>query len=168
MEVAEQTDGEGTGAAVLAARDSPGRRDERRGDPLRRPSARIGRAPHGLLEPSTTRGAAATLLTTDELDPAGYGRIVRDGDGSVERIVETKDPDGVPPDELAIREINLGTYVFDAPAAVRRARRGRPRRTASATSPASFPILRDRGRAHRRSPDRRRSTAPSASTTAPT
>ena len=41
--------------------------------------------------PSTTRARrGATLLTTDQLDPAGYGRIVRDGDGNVERIVETK------------------------------------------------------------------------------
>ena len=49
-------------------------------------------------------------------DPAGYGRIVRDGDGEVERIVETKHAEQVPPEELAIREINLGTYVFEAPA----------------------------------------------------
>ena len=32
--------------------------------------------------------------------------------GGVERIVETKYPEGVPPEELAIREINLGTYAF--------------------------------------------------------
>jgi bifunctional UDP-N-acetylglucosamine pyrophosphorylase/glucosamine-1-phosphate N-acetyltransferase len=59
--------------------------------------------------------AAATLLTTELQDPAGYGRIVRDGQGEVERIVETKDAESVSPEELAIREINLGTYVFQAP-----------------------------------------------------
>jgi bifunctional UDP-N-acetylglucosamine pyrophosphorylase/glucosamine-1-phosphate N-acetyltransferase len=59
--------------------------------------------------------AAATLLTTELQEPAGYGRIVRDGNGEVERIVETKDAASVAPEELAIREINLGTYVFQAP-----------------------------------------------------
>ena len=62
-----------------------------------------------------SQGAGATLLTTDELDPAGYGRIVRDGEGKFERIVETKYTEGVPPQQLAIREVNLGTYVFEAP-----------------------------------------------------
>jgi bifunctional UDP-N-acetylglucosamine pyrophosphorylase/glucosamine-1-phosphate N-acetyltransferase len=56
----------------------------------------------------------ATLLTTDRLDPAGFGRIVRDGNGNVERIFETKHTDGLSREELAAREINLGTYVFDA------------------------------------------------------
>jgi bifunctional UDP-N-acetylglucosamine pyrophosphorylase/glucosamine-1-phosphate N-acetyltransferase len=54
------------------------------------------------------------VLTTEELDPTGYGRIVRGANGSVERIVETKYADGVPPEELAIREINIGTYAFQA------------------------------------------------------
>ena len=61
-------------------------------------------------------GAAAVILTTSGLDPTGYGRIVRAGDGSVERIVETKDPSGVPEEELSIQEINLGAYAFDGPA----------------------------------------------------
>jgi bifunctional UDP-N-acetylglucosamine pyrophosphorylase / glucosamine-1-phosphate N-acetyltransferase len=52
-------------------------------------------------------------LTTDQLDPAGYGRVLRDGDETVERIVETKYTEGVPPEVLAVREVNLGTYVFD-------------------------------------------------------
>ncbi len=33
----------------------------------------------------------------------------------MERIVETKYPDAVTADELAIREVNLGTYAFEAP-----------------------------------------------------
>jgi bifunctional UDP-N-acetylglucosamine pyrophosphorylase / glucosamine-1-phosphate N-acetyltransferase len=56
----------------------------------------------------------ATLLTTDQLDPAGYGRVMRDSDGGVDRIFETKYPEGLSPEELAVREINLGTYAFDA------------------------------------------------------
>jgi bifunctional UDP-N-acetylglucosamine pyrophosphorylase/glucosamine-1-phosphate N-acetyltransferase len=61
-------------------------------------------------------GAAATLLTTDQIDPDGYGRIVRAADDSVERIVETKHPEDVPEDELRIREVNVGTYAFTASA----------------------------------------------------
>jgi bifunctional UDP-N-acetylglucosamine pyrophosphorylase/glucosamine-1-phosphate N-acetyltransferase len=56
----------------------------------------------------------ATLLSTDKIDPAGYGRIIHAADGSVERIVETKTTDGVPAEVLATREINVGTYAFDA------------------------------------------------------
>src|ERR671918_320131 len=36
-------------------------------------------------------GAACTLLTARMLDPTGYGRIVRDKDGRVRRIVEHRD-----------------------------------------------------------------------------
>ncbi|GAB3699495.1 bifunctional UDP-N-acetylglucosamine diphosphorylase/glucosamine-1-phosphate N-acetyltransferase GlmU [Mariniluteicoccus flavus] len=52
-----------------------------------------------------------TVLTARVPDPTGYGRIVRDADGLVERIVEHKDAD----DELRrIDEINSGIYIFDA------------------------------------------------------
>ena len=44
-------------------------------------------------------------------DPFGYGRIVRDADGAVERIVEQKDAS---PEEAAVRECNSGFYCFDA------------------------------------------------------
>jgi bifunctional UDP-N-acetylglucosamine pyrophosphorylase/glucosamine-1-phosphate N-acetyltransferase len=114
VEVAEQREGEGTGAAVLAARDAvpAGAVVVLSGDhPLVTP-AQIA----GLVQEHGQAGAGATLLTTDRLDPTGYGRIVRTGDGQVERIVETKYPEGVPPAELAIDEVNLGTYVFGAPA----------------------------------------------------
>jgi bifunctional UDP-N-acetylglucosamine pyrophosphorylase/glucosamine-1-phosphate N-acetyltransferase len=69
----------------------------------------------GLVAEHRTRRAGMTVLTTEELDPAGYGRVVRNGAGEIERIVETKYREGVPHADLAIREINLGTYVFDAP-----------------------------------------------------
>ena len=53
--------------------------------------------------------AAATVLTTVVDDPYGYGRIVRDAAGDVERIVEERDASG---DERAIKEINSGIYAF--------------------------------------------------------
>jgi bifunctional UDP-N-acetylglucosamine pyrophosphorylase/glucosamine-1-phosphate N-acetyltransferase len=114
VEVAEQLDGEGTGAAVLAARGAVGRGAVvvLSGDHPLVTSAQIA----GLIEEHRRHGAAATVLTTDRLDPAGYGRVVRSAGGSVERIVETKHTDGVAPRELAIREVNLGTYVFEVEA----------------------------------------------------
>ncbi len=56
------------------------------------------------------RGAACTLLTVKLEDPRGYGRIVRDGEGIFEKIVEQKD---ATEEERAIREINAGIYCFD-------------------------------------------------------
>ncbi len=110
--VAEQRQGEGTGAAVLAARDAVdgGTVVVLSGDVPLQSAELIGE----LVATHREHGAAATLLTTEHLDPTGYGRIVRAADGSVERIVETKHPEGVSPEELAIREINIGTYAFDA------------------------------------------------------
>jgi bifunctional UDP-N-acetylglucosamine pyrophosphorylase / glucosamine-1-phosphate N-acetyltransferase len=67
-----------------------------------------------LLETHRAAGAAATLMTTELDGPGHYGRIVRDADGELERIVETKHPGDATPEELAIREINTGTYVFEA------------------------------------------------------
>ena len=55
--------------------------------------------------------ASATILTATLPDPASYGRIVRDSEGRVIRIVEKKDATG---DELLIKEINTGTYCFNS------------------------------------------------------
>ncbi len=114
VEVAEQREGEGTGAAVLAARDvvDDGPVVVLSGDQPLITAEELG----ALVGDHVEHNAGATLLTTDGLDPAGYGRIVRDGEGHFERIVETKYTEGVPPEQLAIREVNLGTYVFEAPA----------------------------------------------------
>jgi bifunctional UDP-N-acetylglucosamine pyrophosphorylase / glucosamine-1-phosphate N-acetyltransferase len=112
-EVVEQREGEGTGAAVLTAREQIADAEPvviLSGDHPLVSSDLIA----ALVTTHENEGAAATLLTTDELEPAGYGRIVRAPDGSVERIVETKHTEGVPDEELAIREINVGAYVFDA------------------------------------------------------
>ncbi len=48
-------------------------------------------------------------------DPRGYGRVLRDGDGEFERIVEDKDCDE---EQLAVGEVNLGVYCFDGRALV--------------------------------------------------
>lgn len=56
------------------------------------------------------RQAAATILTAVAPDPTGYGRIVRNEVGIVERIVEQKDASL---EEQEITEINTGVYCFD-------------------------------------------------------
>jgi bifunctional UDP-N-acetylglucosamine pyrophosphorylase / glucosamine-1-phosphate N-acetyltransferase len=72
-----------------------------------------------LVEPATLRpllraaGAGQLALLSVELEePSGYGRVIRDGDGRVMRIVEQKD---ATPAELAVREVNTG--ILAAPAA---------------------------------------------------
>ncbi|WP_302226853.1 bifunctional UDP-N-acetylglucosamine diphosphorylase/glucosamine-1-phosphate N-acetyltransferase GlmU [Veillonella magna] len=64
-----------------------------------------------LLNEHATTGAAATVLTAHMENPTGYGRIIRDEEGKVLRIVEQKDGT---PDELAVQEINTGMYAFDS------------------------------------------------------
>jgi len=68
----------------------------------------------GLLEAHAGSAAAATMLTIELDDPGSYGRVVRDADGEVERVVEAKAAGDASAEELAIREINAGTYAFDA------------------------------------------------------
>jgi len=60
--------------------------------------------------------AAATVMTTEMEEPGSYGRIVRSSDGDIERIAEAKSPGDATPEELAIREVNAGTYAFAGPA----------------------------------------------------
>lgn len=55
-------------------------------------------------------GAKATILTAKASKPDGYGRIIRNSMGVVEKIVEHKDATD---EERKITEINTGTYVFD-------------------------------------------------------
>jgi bifunctional UDP-N-acetylglucosamine pyrophosphorylase/glucosamine-1-phosphate N-acetyltransferase len=54
--------------------------------------------------------SAASVLTADIPDPFGYGRIVRDEMGGIERIVEERDASD---EEREITEINTGVYLFD-------------------------------------------------------
>ncbi|MGN6556926.1 MAG: NTP transferase domain-containing protein, partial [Solirubrobacterales bacterium] len=67
-----------------------------------------------LLEAHRSSRAAATMLTIELDDPGSYGRVVRDKDGWVERVVEAKAAGDAEAWQLEIREINAGTYVFDA------------------------------------------------------
>jgi bifunctional UDP-N-acetylglucosamine pyrophosphorylase/glucosamine-1-phosphate N-acetyltransferase len=60
------------------------------------------------------RTAAAVTIQTIELpDGAHYGRVVRDQDGRVEAVRQSKDSQDRP-DILGIREINTGAYCFEA------------------------------------------------------
>jgi bifunctional UDP-N-acetylglucosamine pyrophosphorylase/glucosamine-1-phosphate N-acetyltransferase len=61
-------------------------------------------------------GAAATVVTVERPDPEGLGRIVRDANGDLDRIVETKHPEGIAPEVLAIHEVNTNTFAFNGAA----------------------------------------------------
>ncbi len=54
-------------------------------------------------------GAACTILTAELDDPTGYGRVVRQKDGTVARVVEQGD---ATPEERAITEVNTSIYCF--------------------------------------------------------
>ncbi|QEE61962.1 bifunctional UDP-N-acetylglucosamine diphosphorylase/glucosamine-1-phosphate N-acetyltransferase GlmU [Salinibacterium sp. dk2585] len=56
-------------------------------------------------------GNALTMLSAILDDPSGFGRIVRSADGLFEEIVEHKDASS---EQLAVREVNAGVYVFSA------------------------------------------------------
>jgi bifunctional UDP-N-acetylglucosamine pyrophosphorylase/glucosamine-1-phosphate N-acetyltransferase len=104
-----QTEQLGTGHAVLQAEKLL---RNKRGDLL----VLLGDVP--LIRPDTLRrlvqehrrsGAAATVLSTVLDEPAGYGRILRNGDGALVGIVEDRDAG---PEELRIREIHSGIFCF--------------------------------------------------------
>lgn len=105
-----QSEQRGTGHAVLSAR-----REVERGDgallivngDLPNISAATLRA---LVASRSRTGAALALVTTEVEDSTGYGRILRDGQGRVARIVEHKDATA---SERSVREINCGIYCAD-------------------------------------------------------
>jgi bifunctional UDP-N-acetylglucosamine pyrophosphorylase/glucosamine-1-phosphate N-acetyltransferase len=101
-----------------------------------------------LIDAHRESGAAATMASTVLADPAGYGRVVRDGEGNVERVVETKGTGDTTQAEREIREVNTGIFVF-ATGALRAAL---PRLTADNAQgelylPQVLDILRADGRA---------------------
>jgi bifunctional UDP-N-acetylglucosamine pyrophosphorylase/glucosamine-1-phosphate N-acetyltransferase len=102
----------GTGDAVAAAATEIGSEDTvvvlLGDDPLL-----DGETIAGLVAAHEESGAAATMLTAELDDPSGYGRVVRDAQGQVERVVETKTPGDATEQELAIREVNTGIFAFD-------------------------------------------------------
>ncbi|MGP7819506.1 bifunctional UDP-N-acetylglucosamine diphosphorylase/glucosamine-1-phosphate N-acetyltransferase GlmU [Niallia sp. 01092] len=63
-----------------------------------------------LIKHHENTSAKATILTALAQNPGGYGRIIRNDLGDVEKIVEHKD---ATEKEKEIKEINTGTYCFD-------------------------------------------------------
>lgn len=63
-----------------------------------------------VLEFHNNNGYSATVLTADTDNPEGFGRIVRNENGDIERIVEHKDASE---EERRIKEVNSGTYCFN-------------------------------------------------------
>ena len=111
VEFAVQEQQLGTGDAVRAASDAlagfegtviivPGDVPLVRASTLRR-----------LAEAHEAAGAAVTVLSMELAEPGWYGRIVRDGAGAVQGIVEARD---CTPEQLAVREVNTGVYAADA------------------------------------------------------
>lgn len=52
----------------------------------------------------------ATILTAQTDNPFGYGRIIRNADGEVQKLLSKKMPTIF---EKQVKEINTGTYLFD-------------------------------------------------------
>ena len=111
VELAVQPQSDGTGGAVRAAAEHIDA-----GAPVVVLSGDVplvsAEAIRELVEAHASSGAAATMATAVLDDPTGYGRVVRDADGSVARVVETKEPGDATEAELEIREVNSGIYVF--------------------------------------------------------
>lgn len=110
VEFALQAEQKGTGHAVMMCRENLARHNGPvmvlTGDaPLMRSASFAA-----LLADYTATGAACVIGTAETEANFGLGRIVRDPDGNFLQIVEQKDAS---PEEAAIREINVGCYVFD-------------------------------------------------------
>jgi bifunctional UDP-N-acetylglucosamine pyrophosphorylase / glucosamine-1-phosphate N-acetyltransferase len=145
VETVEQPEADGTGGAIRAAL------------PLIEASETVlvlsGDVPllsaatiTGLLEAHAAAPAAATMLTIELDDPGSYGRVVRTGSGDVERVVEAKAAGDADPAQLAIREINAGTYAFDAaPLAAALAGLSNDNAQGEYYLPDVFPALREAG-----------------------
>lgn len=72
-----------------------------------------GEALKGLVGAHAQRQPACTLLSVEVDDPSHYGRVCRDADGRVTRIVEERDATA---EEKKICEVNGGMYVFEGAA----------------------------------------------------
>jgi bifunctional UDP-N-acetylglucosamine pyrophosphorylase/glucosamine-1-phosphate N-acetyltransferase len=107
----EQAEQKGTGHALMVAATRLSRLDGRLvilyGDcPLVRPQTLAG-----LVAAQQSPDAAGAILTAVMDDPTGYGRVLRDRDGHVTGVVEQR---AGTPDQLAIREANMGLYCYRA------------------------------------------------------
>jgi len=99
-----------------------------------------------LLEAHAASPAAATMLTIELPEAGAYGRVVREPSGEVERVVEAKAAGDASGEELAIREVNAGTYAFDAaPLAEALARLSNDNAQGEYYLPDVFPALREAG-----------------------
>jgi bifunctional UDP-N-acetylglucosamine pyrophosphorylase/glucosamine-1-phosphate N-acetyltransferase len=112
VNVAYQEQQLGTGHAVQCAaplfRDSSGTLLLLYGDvPLLRASTL-----RAMLDEHARADASVTMLTALMEDPTGYGRVLRDPDGSVRGIIEHKDASD---EQKFINEINTGIYCFSIP-----------------------------------------------------
>ncbi|MCL2425746.1 MAG: sugar phosphate nucleotidyltransferase [Oscillospiraceae bacterium] len=65
-----------------------------------------------LLRTHFEEGNSCTLLTGESTLDMSFGRIVRDDNGGFVHVVEEKD---CTPEQLKIKELNTGVYVFDTP-----------------------------------------------------
>lgn len=106
-----QTEQLGTGHAVASARealaDFAGTVLILSGDvPLLSPQTMID-----FLDAHRQARVPLSVLTVELPDPGMYGRVIRDGDGYLLRIVEARD---ATPEEKAICEINTGIYAVEA------------------------------------------------------
>ena len=63
-----------------------------------------------LLNTHNRSDSKATLLSAIVNDATGYGRVIRNSIGNLDRIVEHKDANQ---NELNVKEMNAGIYVFD-------------------------------------------------------
>ena len=167
-ETVDQPQADGTGGAIRAALDD--RRDAETVVVL------SGDHPADLRRADRARCSTptATRRRGDGDDrrarrPRRYGRVVRDADGEFERIVEAKTRGDATPEELAISEVNTGTYVFDAEPlaealepALQRQRPGRvlPRRRAAAAPRRGAARRRPHRRRRRRQPRRQQPRRP--------
>jgi bifunctional UDP-N-acetylglucosamine pyrophosphorylase / glucosamine-1-phosphate N-acetyltransferase len=70
--------------------------------------------------------SAATMATMVLADPTGYGRVVRDAAGNVERVVETKAPGDATAEQLRIDEVNSSIFAFQGGALLAALRELRP------------------------------------------
>ncbi len=108
----EQTEQKGTGHALMVAAPAlsglAGRLVILYGDcPLVRPQTLEGLIAAAQQAPT----AAGAILTAIMEDPTGYGRVLRDPSGSVTGVIEQR---AGTPEQLAIREANMGLYCYQA------------------------------------------------------
>ena len=59
------------------------------------------------------QGNECTMLSARLPEGGSYGRVLREADGTFQRIVEARD---CTPEQAAVTEVNTGTYVFHIPA----------------------------------------------------